>query len=216
MNVVKYLGHGMGRAVALLENNIIVKVPFNSSGYLQNQSEFEKFTNKPNKFYASISKYDESNGFLYMEYVNDQRKYFKSYLDDKVYCSKYDENPICTNYDCGAKCKKCEYNTLMEHIPSNYGKIIKQDMKDITQVGIDVEGNYKFYDYADLYIPQENEFKFYDSWGKLLVEYLENEVEETFDVFVKKIVSDNEGFDIKSNYEIASIRRKHYCKIILK
>lgn len=185
MNVVKYLGHGIGRAVCKLENGIVIKVPFNGNGVKQNRSEKLKYENNPTWF-AKVIDYNVEKDFLYMEYISDKSEYFQDYQRDNVHCEVYDELtfplPKC---ECNGKCYLCNHNVLSNLIPENIDEIIENKPKDKIQVGINAEQEYKYFDYANIQELDPQDLKFYDSWADYAIEYLTLEPEQSFEDFLK-------------------------------
>ena len=194
MRVIGYLGHGIGRAVCELENNVVIKVPFNSNGIRQNREEFEKYS-KEHGMLAKIVDYDKQRDWIYMEKVKDVSEYFNDYIRDGVHCETYDELDIpYKRCWCDGKCYTCPHNILSELVPKNVDEIIEQKPKDRLQVGINKDGEYKYFDYSDFHEVEKDELKFYDSLSQMIIDYLTEEPEISFEQFIKN-QGDIEGQD---------------------
>ncbi|MBO7735565.1 MAG: hypothetical protein J6S67_23570 [Methanobrevibacter sp.] len=180
MTVLRYLGHGIGRAVCELENNVVIKIPFNQNGVLQNRTEKVNYEKAP-FWRATIIGYDEDKDWLYMEKVNDKSEYFKDYVRDEVHCEIYDElmTPV-RKCECNGKCSICPHNVLENLIPENIDAILEYNPKEKIQIGTNSDGDYRYFDYADQYMRQPGDAKFFDSMGEWAVRYLEEEPEMTF------------------------------------
>lgn len=183
-NNYTYLGYGCGRAVVKLNNqNIVVKVPFNNCGVLQNESENELYNKGDNPYLAKVIDYDNSTKLLYMEHVIDKSKYFMAYSRDKILCEEYD-NKANISYSCNADCFNCVHNILSSYIPKNIDEILKyRNLNDTIQIGINSEGEYRYFDYGNAKLEKgENDFSEEDV--PYLMEYLETLPNETFEEYL--------------------------------
>ena len=201
MKVIKYLGHGIGRVVCELENNIVVKVPFNSNWIKQNKSEYERYQEDKGKYYAKVVDYDTEKDWLYMEKVEDVSEYFRDYQRDNIHCKVYDDvKESFRKCECNGKCYQCENNILKTLLPDNVDDIIAHKPKDRLQIGLTQEGKYKYFDYSDINELENNDLRFYDSNSDIIVDYLTEEPEITFEEYLR---SNNitQGFDFRLSYK---------------
>lgn len=168
-----YLGHGAGRAVAkLIGQDVVVKVPYNTYGTKQNDSEFEAYNKGDNPYLAKIIDYKDNR--LYMEQVEDCSNIFRYYERDKIWCEEYDDKAN-INYTCNADCFNCPHNILTAMLPKNIDKILKyKNPNDTIQIGKNKKGEYKYYDYGDCKIGDDNDGYFVNGDETLFIEYLEN------------------------------------------
>lgn len=147
-----YLGHGTGRVVFKIDDDRVVKIPYNISGVEQNKQEFEA----KNDYYTQTYELDDNN-WLYAEYVNDCSQAFDDYVTDGIHCTKYDDCvDIQIKFNCDFDCKNCKYNNC-----SNFGDVsefLKHKPKDRLQVGLDKNGNLKYYDYAEYSVDKNSLF----------------------------------------------------------
>lgn len=167
---MEYLSYGTGRVVFKVDENTVVKIPYNQSGLEQNQQEYNTYMdNFPLQVYAECTLY--SNGWLYMEYLQDCSTEYYNH-EDKVHCSVYDDSTEKTLvFTCKGDCVNCKHNTFVPFTDEELAKIETYKTKDRVQVGRDKNGILKFYDYATA-TPTDRKFIFDKAYLDLFNEYL--------------------------------------------
>lgn len=146
LSMMKYLGYGTGRIVFQISEDLVVKIPYNKNGILQNEQEIHLYNNAKHNYFAKSYKLDE-NKWLYAEYVEDCSRDLEDYMYDGVTCKKYDElTDTSIKFDCNFSCLDCPYNKRIDF--GNLDEFIAHKPKDRLQVGRDKEGKLKYFDYA--------------------------------------------------------------------
>lgn len=144
--MMKYLGYGTGRVVFKIDDDRVVKIPFNNNGVAQNKQEWELSKSTTHNYYTKVYELNEHN-WLYAEYVEDCSEQFNDYVSDGIHCQKYDESTELTiTFNCDFDCINCPRNTCEDF--GDVKDFLANKPKDRLQVGRDKDGNLKYFDYA--------------------------------------------------------------------
>lgn len=210
---MKYLGYGIGRVVFedSTNQNYVIKYPYNNEGIKQNKEEYDYFLNH-NKDGVYATCYLDKDNCLHMEKLTDCSTEFNRYLKGDVFiCSKFDysTDKVIDLSNCTKGCINCEHIRFPYYNQEQIDKILKNKTKDRLQVGYDLNGNLKFYDYAITSVKAEDvTFLFNSSYVNLFKEYLTEYPTLTilFDEWVKGKTLPNKNIDtlnemlMKCNY----------------
>lgn len=199
---MKYLGYGIGRVVFedSTNNNYVIKYPYNNEGIKQNQEECETFqNNNQNGVYADC--YLDENNCLHMEKLTDCSTDFNRYVKgDTFKCTKFDNSikKKISFSNCVKGCIGCAYRKDYTFTQDEVNTILANKTKDRLQVGYDINGKIKFYDYA---VSTKNAaditFLFNSAYVSLFEEYLvENPTMSVlFDEWIKDKTLPNKNLD---------------------
>lgn len=141
INKKNLLGYGSGRIVFDLENEMVLKIPYNNMGIQSNKLEVEYFKEKPD-IVAKIYKYEKNLIF-----------------QEKLY------NTITVPYEYTLNGTVEDY---LEQLGINVEKDFLNEMLNTrVQIGKDLNGKYKFFDYEDVKLKRIeiiDEFRMSDCW----------------------------------------------------
>ena len=204
---MNYLGFGLGRVVFSIDENTIVKIPYNQRGIEQNQEEFSTYDNT--KPYGEVFKIE--NNILHMELLDVCAELFNDFVFDRIHCTLYDDSTEKTiELNCDKNCAECEHNACIGLFNEEETKTILDnaiESKNI-QVGRDKNGILKIYDYAST--SGNCDLIFYDELVPLFLEYYEEH--PTLDVLFCDWVKDKElptqVFDINVLYKNANKQKR--------
>lgn len=220
-NLGQYVSYGCGRVVfKLLDQDAVVKIPYNNRGIRQNQQEYDRFRAHETPYFADILNFDPNTGILVMRFVDTSpAEFFEDYAHDRTHCALYDDGDTVAWPGCDARCVSCSFNTLMQMLPTNYEEILAVHPKDRPQVGC-YPGTiqYVYYDYGDGgMVPGESTWCFADSFAELFRDYFENGGNPLgfYDYLVQEGL-DTSGHDYVDPQKIVKKRnktmRRLYCK----
>lgn len=210
---MKYLGYGVGRIAFEdpVNENYVIKYPYNNEGIRQNKEEYDCFLNHNlDGVYAEC--YLDENNCLHMEKLIDCSIELNRYMKgDTFICSKFDYSTDKTIdlSNCVKGCMDCKYKKYFYFSQENINAILRNKTKDRLQVGYDLNGNLKFYDYAITSVKAEDvTFLFNSAYVNLFKEYLTEYPTLTilFDEWVKGKTLPNKNIDtlnemlMKCNY----------------
>ena len=214
MSNYRYIGHGIGRAVAAIDSDgIVVKVPFNDQGILQNRYEYEEYKKGTNPYLAPVTAYDTERDFLYMELLDDVSVYFKDYLVDKTTCELYDEQ-LGVKMSCDGKCSTCSHNINKLMIPKNIDEILSYSISSKPQIGLDKNGQYRYFDYADNpSIVATIKTEFIDDDAELFLEWLNGDMSMPLGDFLISQRGVLHGCHDRNERDQAKAFRRCYCHI---
>lgn len=205
---MEYLNYGTGRVVFKVDDNTVVKIPYNQSGIEQNHQEYEIYNaNKDSQIYAECDL--DEKGWLYMEYLEDCSVEYYNH-SDKIHCSVYDDSTDKTLvFTCKGNCISCEHNIFVAFTDEELMKIETFKTKDRIQVGRAKNGILKFYDYANT-TPVDHKFIFDKSYLELFYKYLSENSDELFAEWVQTKELPQAHGNIESSRKLAN-RFKRKC-----